>query len=118
MPFSFGWQEGQPLQTDWFPVFEKVRPDDRASVRRWSRERHSPEDQLWHSEDRYEVVRNGEVIASENHRRSPAGRWYSQAQVAKIYRDAGFADVQLLHGFTQVPASAEDTLFCALGVKP
>jgi len=118
MPFSFAWKEGTPLQTDWYPVFEKVRADDGATVRRLSRASHTPETQLWHSEDRYEVVLNSEVVASEEHQRSPAGRWYSQEQATQLYRDAGFGDIRLLSGFTQNPASAEDKLFCVLGVKP
>ncbi len=118
MPFGFSWKDGDPLQTDWFPVFEKVRPDDGATVRRRSRVRGSPENQLWHSEDHYEVVLGDDVIASEDHRRSPAGRWYSQAQAAQLYRDAGFTDILLLRGFTHTPASPEDTSFCVLGVKP
>lgn len=117
MPFGFEWQEGTPLQTDWFPVFEKVRPGDGATVRRLSRERFSPESQLWHSEDRYEIVQNGAVIASEEHQRSPAGRWYSQAQVVRLYQDAGFTNIQLLRGFTHTPATAKDSLFCVLGIK-
>lgn len=118
MPFSFAWQEGQPLQTEWFPVFEKVRPDDGATVRRYARERYSANDQLWHSEDRYEVLQNDILIAAEDHQRSPAGRWYTQAQAVQLYQDAGFCDIRLLRGFTSTPASAEDTLFCVLGVKP
>jgi len=87
-------------------------------VRRWAIERYTPDSQLWHTEDRYEVVRDGEVVATEVHRQSPAGRWYSQAQAAQLYRDEGFMDVRLLRGFTHTPASVDDTLYCVLGVKP
>ena len=118
MPFSFEWKEGEALQTDWYPVFEKVRANDGATVRRQSRARFTPENQLWHTEDRYEVMRNDELIDSEEHQRSPAGRWYSQEQATQLYRDAGFADIRLFQGFTQTPASTEDTLFCVIGVKP
>jgi SAM-dependent methyltransferase len=117
MPFGFIWKEGEPLQTDWYPVFEKVRPDG-ATVSRRGRTRFSPDDQLWHTEDHYEVVQNDAVIASEDHQRSPAGRWYSQDQAAQLYRDAGFHDIQVLRDFTHTPASPEDTGFCVLGVKP
>lgn len=118
MPFGFIWQEEWLLQTDWSLVFEKIRPDDGATVSRQTRTRFSPDDQLWHTEDRYQVVQNGAVIASEEHQRSPAGRWYSQAQAEQLYRDAGFRDIRLLHGFTHTSASAEDSVFCVLGVKP
>jgi SAM-dependent methyltransferase len=118
MSFGFLWKQGTPLQTEWYPVFEKVRPGDGATVRRWGRTRFSPDDQLWHTEDRYEVVREGAVIASEEHRRSPAGRWYTQDQAVQLYREAGFHDVRLTRSFTPAPASAEDTSFCVLGIKP
>ena len=118
MSFFYEWTEGAPLQTDWVQVFAKVRPEDGATVRRWTRERYSPDEPLWHSEDRYEILRDGTVVATEHHRRSPAGRWYSQAQAAQLYRGAGFTTIQLTHAFTQEPALAEDRLFCVLGVKP
>jgi len=118
MPFGFIWKEGTPLQTDWYPVFEKVRPGDGAIVRRRGRTRFSPEDQVWHTEDRYEVVQNGAVIASEDHQRSPAGRWYTQVQAEQLYREVGFDAVRLTRGFTPTPASADDTGFCVRGVKP
>lgn len=118
MSFGSIWQEEWPLQTDWYPVFEKVRPEDGATVSRRGRTRFSPEDQLWHTEDRYEIVLNETLIASEDHHRSPAGRWYTQAQAAQLYRDAGLTDIALFKGFTRAPASAEDTVFCVLGVKP
>jgi hypothetical protein len=118
MSFGFIWQETWPLQTDWYPVFEKTRPDDGATVRRQGRSRFSPEEQLWHTEDLYEILRDGVVIGSENHQRSPAGRWYTQAQAAQLYQDAGFQDIRLTQGFTHTPATAEDGGFCVLGVKP
>lgn len=118
MPFGLFWKEGSPLQTDWYPVFEKVRPDDGATVRRQGRTRFSPENQLWHTEDRYEVTRNSAVIAAEDHQRSPAGRWYTQAQASQLYREVGFEDVGILHGFTHTPASDDDADFCVIGVKP
>lgn len=118
MPFSFAWQEGQPLETEWDLVFEKTRPEDGATVRRWAKERYTPGNRQWHTEDRYEVVREGIVIATEHHRRSPAGRWYTQAQAVELYRDVGFTDVRLLREFTETPATPEDALWCVLGVKP
>ena len=117
---SFGniYQPEWPLQTDWELVFEKLRPGDGATVRRLTRERFSPEHQLWHSEDRYEAEQNGSLIASEDHQRSPAGRWYTQPQAAQLYRDAGFGDVQLLCCDAQIPPAPDAASFCVLGVKP
>ena len=53
---------------------EVVRPDDGAIVRRWSRSRFDLVNNLEHTEDRYDVIANGEVVASEALSRSPATR--------------------------------------------
>lgn len=118
-PFGFAWREGDPLDTGWQLLFEKVRPEDGAIVRSWTHEWHEPAKQLWHAEQRFEVERDGKVVAREQHRRSPQGRWYTQEQVIRCFREAGFGDVQLLHEFDfDQPARPEDRLFSALGVKP
>ena len=77
MPFMLIWQEGTPLQTDWVKDGEKERPEDGAVIRRWSRARYDVERQLEHTETRYEVSLDGEIVSSEYHSRSPATRWYS-----------------------------------------
>ena len=102
----------------WKLVAAKTRPEDGAVVRRWSRSTFDRERQLEHTEDRYEVLRDGQVVASEHHSRSPATRWYEQAQARGLYEAAGFVDVRLVHGFTFEPAAPDDTLFCVLGAKP
>lgn len=86
-------------------------------MRRRGRTRFSPDDHLWQTEYRYEIVRDDVVIVSEDHRRSPAGRWYTQAEATRIYGNTVFQDVQLFRGFTRTPASSADTGFCVLGVK-
>ncbi len=115
--FSFEPRVGDPLDGGWQLLFEKVRPEDGATVRSWVHEWHELDRQLWYTEQRFEVELNGHVIAREEQRRLPEGRWYSQAQAAQLFAEAGLTDVQLFHGFENKPASPEDTLFCALGVK-
>ncbi len=112
------WREGDPLETGWAPRGEQVRPEDGAVVRRSSRARYEPDAQLEHTEDRYEVVRDGEVIAVEEHRRSPATRWYRHAQVRDLYAEAGFVDVQLFREWSTEPGSPEDRVILAVGTKP
>ncbi len=112
------WREGDPLESGWAPRGEKVRPEDGALVRRRSRARYEPDAQLEHTEDRYEVVRDGEVIAVEEHRRSPATRWYTHAQVRDFYAEAGFVDVQLFREWSREPGSPEDRVILAVGTKP
>lgn len=116
--FSFEWHEGDPLDTGWELLFEKPRPEDGAIVRSWIREWQEPEKQLWHTEQRFEVELDGKIIQSDNQRRSPEGRWYTQAQVIQLYRQAGFSNIQKFHEFTHEPVHENDQLFCALGVKP
>ena len=118
MPFMTLWQEGDPTQDDWKLTAEKIREEDVAVVRRWSRSRYDVEQQLEHTEDRYEVTLEGEVIDTEFHQRSPATRSYTQQQAADLYEKAGFADIRILSGFTWNPASASDTLFSVLGTRP
>jgi len=118
MPFSFDWREGEPLDTGWQPLFDKIRPKDGARVRSWTHEWVEPDCQLWHAEQRFEVELGGEIIAREEHRRSPEGRWYSQDQVRRLYQQAGLIDIRLFQGFTRASAADDDRLFCALGVKP
>ena len=116
-PFSFDWRPGDPLQTGWGLVFEKVRPEDGATVRRWTRETHDPEQQLWDSENRYEVEVDGQIVATEEQRQSPEGRWYTQEQAVALYREVGFDEIQVYEGFSFAPATAEARLFSVVGVK-
>ncbi len=111
------WQAGDPLETGWRMVAEQVRPEDGAVVRRWSRSRYEPARQLEHTADRYEVVRAGEVVAAETHRRSPATRWYTHAEVRDLYHGAGFGDVQVFREWSATPASADDAIVVAVGTK-
>jgi hypothetical protein len=53
-------------------------------------------------------VREGEIIASEHHSRSPAGRWYTPVQAIRLYEEAGSASDLI----------AKDTVFSVLGQRP
>ncbi len=108
---------------DWEVVAEQVRPVDGLLIRRWVRATYDLEQQLEHTEDRYEVIREGEIVESEHYSRSPAGRWYTPAQAIKLYEDAGCTTIRILKEFTQEPASpsdpvAKDTVFSVLGQRP
>lgn len=117
MPFMILWQAGDTLQTEWRIVVEKERPQDGALLRRWSRARYDVEKQLEHTEDRYEITLNGEVIAAEDHVRSPATRWYSQTQAIELYEEAGFTSLEVFREFSREPASKEDSIFSIVGTK-
>ncbi|HEX9616683.1 MAG TPA: class I SAM-dependent methyltransferase [Anaerolineales bacterium] len=110
--------EEEIVREDWSVVAEKTRPEDGALVRRWARSTYDLRQQLEHTEDRYELVKDGEVVASEDHARSPATRWYTQEQAIALYKRAGFTGVRLNKEFTHEPASPEDTLFTIRGIRP
>lgn len=97
---------------------ETVRPEDGATIRRWSRSRIDRINDLEHTEDRYEIILNGEIVASESRSRSPATRGYTQAQAIQLYTEAGFIDLRLTSDFTLEPAKAEDAIFCIWGTRP
>ena len=110
--------EGDVLVQDWKMVRERVRPEDGALVRRWSRSAFNRITRLEDTWDRYEVLRDGQVIATEEYVRTPATREYSQEESVALYQGAGFVDVRLVHEFTQQPAAPEDRLWCVIGRKP
>ncbi len=116
MPFMTLWKEGEPLESEF--TREVVRPEDGATIRRWSSVRFEPERELEHSIDRYEILHDGKIIASEEHRQSPATRSYTQEQAVRLYQEAGFTNIQVLREFTFEPASPEDMTFSVLGFKP
>lgn len=112
------WQPGEPLETEWEISSEQIRPEDGATIRRWSRAQTHPEEQTQDAEDRYEILVDGEVVHSETHVQKPETRWYTQEQAIDLFRSAGFVNVQALSGFSFEPAKPEDTLFCILAERP
>jgi hypothetical protein len=111
------------VTVDWEVVAEQDRPEDGLLIRRWARATYDLAQQLEHTEDRYEVIHEGEIIESEHYSRSPAGRWYTPAQAMKLYEDAGFTTIRILKEFTHEPASpsdpvAQDAVFSVLGERP
>ena len=118
MPFMFLWQKGAPQETDWVQDGEKARSADGALIRRWSRANYDLENQLEHTETRFETILEGEIIASEYHTRSPATRWYTQSQARDLYQQAGFTGLQVYSEFSREPVKDKDTIFSMVGIKP
>lgn len=116
MPFMTLWKQGDPLESD--ITREAVRPEDGATIRRWQYARFDTETELEHAIDRYEIIRGGKVIASEEHKQSPATRSYTQEQAIGLYQRAGFENIQVFHEFTFEPVMPEDMIFSILGFKP
>lgn len=116
MPFMTLWKQDDPLESEF--TREAIRPEDEATVRRWQYARFDPETDLEHTIDRYEILRDGQVIASEEHHQSPATRSYTQQQAIALYQEAGFKDIQVLREFTFEPVKPEDMTFSVLEFKP
>jgi ubiquinone/menaquinone biosynthesis C-methylase UbiE len=112
------WREGEPTETDWGTPRERVRSEDGVVVRRWTRARYDTAEKLEHTEDRYEISRDGVVLETEMHQRSPATRWYSHDELRALYREAGFVNVQLTREWSGVPASADDRVVMVVGTRP
>jgi SAM-dependent methyltransferase len=119
MPFmSKLWPGRQtPAQMEWLDwrlIGEGARPRDGVVIRRWIRTRYDLDRQLEHEENRYEVLRDGVVIETERHTRSPCVRWYSQAQAQALIESAGFTVDATTSRFSFDPATTRDTTFCVL----
>ncbi len=106
---------GDPLEFAWEQ--SAVRPEDGATIRRVGRSRYDPTLELEHTEDQYQVIIDGKVVAEELHRRSPATRSYTQAQARALFERAGLVDVELFSGFSGEPVKPEDTLFTVVGSR-
>lgn len=106
------WRAGEPLESEWE---RSARRPDGALIRRVARSRYDPATACEHTEDLYQVIADGRVVAEERHRRSPATRSYTQAEARALFERAGFGDVRLCSGFTRAPARPEDTLFTVIG---
>jgi SAM-dependent methyltransferase len=119
MPFMLlytGDHQGNEAVEEWSR--EVTRPADGATIRRWSRSRFDLVNNLEHTEDRYAVIVDGQLVASEEHTWSPATRGYTQAEAVNLYWESGFVDIRVTSDFTQEPVKPEDTIFCVWGRRP
>lgn len=117
IPVRIFWEEGDPEELDWKMLAEMTRPEDGAILRHWAHATFDGENQLQHTQDRYEIWVDDELVESEYHERSPALRWYTQNQMLSLFRAAKFEDIRVLRGFEDKPASEEDTLYTMIGIK-
>ena len=115
VPFMTLWQEGDPLESEWETSEE--RPQDGTVVRRVARTRYDPEIECEHTEDLYQVILDGVVVAEELHRRSPATRSYTQPQARSLFEQAGLRDVVTYSRFSFDPVKPEDNLFTLVGQR-
>lgn len=107
---------GPTAREEW--MREVVRPEDGAILRRWTRATYDLVNNLEHTEHRYDLIRNGEVVVSQRFVRSPGTRGYTQDQARQLFVEAGFTNIRLTSAFTHEPAQTDDTLFSVWGTKP
>jgi ubiquinone/menaquinone biosynthesis C-methylase UbiE len=115
VPIMTLWKAGDPLETEWEKTAQ--RAEDGATFRRVARARYDPSSQCEDTEDLYQLIIDGVVVAEELHQRSPATRSYTQEQARMLFEQAGLVDIQLYKEFTWEPASPEDGLFTLVGRK-
>jgi SAM-dependent methyltransferase len=111
-PFMTLWKEGDPLETQ--EEASAVRPEDGAEFRKVAHCRYDPDTGCEHTDDLYQKVLDGRMVAEERHQRSPATRSYTQAEARLLFEQAGFARVELLSGFTFETVKPADTLFTVI----
>ncbi len=109
------WKSGEPLNSEW----EKsaVRNSDGVEFRKISKARFDPKTECEHTEDKYQMVIDNEIVKEEIHSRSPATRSYTQDQAKAIFKKAGFSNVELFSEFTNNPVKPDDDLFVIIGEK-
>jgi SAM-dependent methyltransferase len=101
----------------WRLIAEGEGFEDGTGIRRWERAMYDSSTQLRHTESRYELMENSEVVYTEMHRRSPELRNYSLGQLTTLLKNSGYANVYAVSGFSKEPASEEDEVFCILGMR-
>lgn len=110
-------RDGPAEWSDWYLVAEKERPEDGKIVRRQERSMYDPETQLRHTENRFELLENDQVVYREDHRRSPELRNYTLTQISTMLEQAGFGQIQAVSGFSDEPATEDDGVFCIIGKR-
>ena len=108
------WQPDDPLEST--SSAEATRSDG-VVFRRESWSRFDPTSQCEATNDRYQKIQAGQVIAEESHQRDPATRSYQQAEIKALFEQAGFVEVQLYQGFAWQPAEPHEQLFCVVARK-
>lgn len=103
---------------EWTLAAEAADEERGVRVRRWSRSTYDPATRLESTEDRYELVRDGEIVKAEHHRRSPATRSYTLPEVIAMLKEAGYTAIRAYAGFSSRPATIADRLFCLLAERP
>jgi ubiquinone/menaquinone biosynthesis C-methylase UbiE len=105
-------------EVEWHIDQEAIRPSDGATVRRWFCCSYDVPNRLQSTEDRYEIVKDGQVINSEYFVGDPYLTWYTAGEAITLLQEAGFVDVMTHADFTFEPAATDETSYIVLGKRP
>lgn len=81
---------------------EAVRPDG-ALVRRTAQSHYDPVTQLEDTDDLYEVIVGGEIVAAERHVQKPATRSYTLDRARALYLQGGLEVERVVDEFSERP---------------
>ena len=119
LSMSLRWFEPEPEEEKEFAVIaEAERPSDGALVRRWFRATYDLNHRIQNTFDRYEIIKDGEIIEREDYSWSPALTWYFPSEAVDLLKEAGFIDVQAYRDFTLEPATDKDQSYTVEGNRP
>ncbi|GAC1474727.1 MAG: hypothetical protein PVSMB7_30010 [Chloroflexota bacterium] len=86
-------------------------------MRRWFRCTYDLARSLQNTEDRYEIIQDGQVVQSQAFASSHALTWYRLSEVIRLLTDVGFVDAQAYGDFTETPATDADTGYVVVGKR-
>jgi cyclopropane fatty-acyl-phospholipid synthase-like methyltransferase len=92
--------------------------EDGSTVRRTAHDVFDPATRLESTDDVYEVLRDGVVIRSERHLREPATKAWREEEVAALYEQAGFVELEWCANFTREPHQSGDEVFTVIARRP
>ena len=100
-------------------VFEdEATLPDGSVIRRWCRSWYDPATRLESTDDRYQLLRDGNVVAEERKVREPAVRGYARGAIEELHRGAGFAPPTFLSEFTREPARGDERIVTSVARRP
>lgn len=103
-----------PLHDQWRLRREGTRGDG-AVVKCWEKAHFDQEKQMENSQYRYEVLKDGKVIETENE--NLVLHWYTQDQFTKLLHGIGFKKIECVSGYSDQKAKPTDDEFTFIITK-
>lgn len=96
---------------------EAALPDG-SVIRRWCRSWYDAATELESTDDRYQLLRDGRLVAEERKVREPAVRGYTRLAIESLHREAGFEPPTFLAEFTREPARGDERIVTSVARRP